>query len=705
MAVDSMMKQIVERLLGDTSVSAHRLMAEFGLSKSQLVYRMKKINEHLSDKRLPLIKKENHHYLLLLNREQKRLLLDTSSSLNQLQSDERQQYILLLIVLYENLTLGHLADKLGVSRNTILADMKLVNQQLSEYDLSLKSTRAKGYFLLGSEIAIRKLWLGLVKGAVEKDYALVSFKQLLDIDTVKLQLINQKIEALENRLHLSFSEVKITYLSMLIYLSIQRFALNETIGAGSLEQYGELLNQQTYSNVAALFTTLYLADKDEALNQELRFITMHILSINIVKSTSFKYNQALQTAIVASIERFEKLSITFFDNKEKLCEMLYQHIIPASYRIRFGVPDDNTLSHMIQQKYQAFYSIVKKAIKPVEQHLKIAFVDEELIYLLIIFLGFLKSDNGHAQQKKTAIVICMHSVSVSSLLLENLKELLPEIRFIRYMSLREFYDLKPKVDVIFSVVGVDTDIPSFIVKHFLTEEEKHLLRYKVERVIFQQQAYIGVGTPFSMDKLISVIEKHTSINSQELLKKDLEDLFFREEKKQSPSRFKGDADLLALLPQQHIQIYRQPLSFAQAIQMCGKPLLRKGLIRQAYIDTIIETYNPDYPYFVIAPEVAIPHAGPEEGVNDIGMSLLRVTHPIPFSSQLSVRILVMIAPKDKKSHLKAVTALYNLVSNQSFREQILSATYERDIYELFYRALSDKATKPCLIRQGNISKY
>ncbi|WP_460058890.1 BglG family transcription antiterminator [Pseudolactococcus yaeyamensis] len=694
--MDSMMKQMIARVLRDTSISSHRLMDEFGLSKSQLDYRMNKINDYLDEKHLPLIKKEKHHYLLVLNREQKRTLLDTSSSSIHLQSDERQQYIIRLIILNENLTLSRLADKLAVSRNTILADMKLINQELVTRDLSLKSTRAKGYFLIGSEINIRKLWLFLVKDEVEKDYDLVTFKALLDIDTTRLTMIYQKIEQLENLLQLTFSEVKITYLSMLIYLSIRRFSLNELIGTKTIEQYGNLLNQETYCIVADLFKTLYADGEDDAINQELRFITMHILSINIVKGTSFRKNKVLQQAITQSIERFEKISITFFDNKKKLCDILYQHIIPASYRIRFGVPDENDLSQLIQQEYQEFYSIVKKAIKPVEQYLKITFVDEELAYLLIIFLGFLKGDKGQEQTKKTAVVICMHGVSISRLLLENLKELLPEISFIQYMSLREFYDLDPKVDIIFSTVHVDTDTPSFLVKHFLTEDEKKLLKYKVESIIFNHQTYIGSGHPFSIDKLISVIEKHTSIYSQDLLKKELEELFFLE-KGQQPKRFEGEAEVLALLPQQHIQIYRQPLTFTEAIRMCGKPLLRNGFVDSEYIETIIQNYNPEYPYFVIAPEVAIPHAGPEEGVNKLGMSLLRVTHPIPFSSKLSVRILVMIAPKDKKSHLNAVISLYNLVNDQAFREQILSANYEREIYDLFYRALSDKEVKPYLM--------
>ncbi|WP_086347765.1 BglG family transcription antiterminator [Candidatus Enterococcus clewellii] len=685
--MDSMMKQVIERVLQGNDVSSRRLMDELGLSKSQLDYRVKKINDHLSEKQLPLIKKENHRYLLVLSREQKRSILENRASLPRLQSDERQQYIVFLIILYENMTLGNLADKLSVSRNTILADMKIVNSWLPERGLKMKSTRTKGYFLVGQEINIRKLWLYLVKGEIEKEYSLSVFKTLLTIDTQLLHTIHQRIAQLENKLQLFFSEMKIAYLSMIIYLSIQRFSLNESIDTATIDRYGKLLNQETYSVVSDLFAELYATGKQVRCNQELRFITMHILSINVVKRTSFRKDEALQQAIKTSIDRFEKSSITFFENKQELCDILYQHIVPASYRIRFGVPDENELSCSIQKEYQEFYSIVKKAVQPIEQHLTIEFMEEELAYLLIIFLSFLKGDKFHEQEKKTAVVVCMHGVSVSRLLLENLKELLPEICFIRYLSLREFYEFDPKVDIIFSTVAVDTDIPSFFIKHFLTEEEKQLLKYKVETEIFGRQTYLGSGNQVSMDKLVAVIERHATVHSQLLLKEELEQLFFQEKEGQLTNLFKEKTDLVPLLPQQHIQIYNQPLLFAEAIRLCGKPLLQNGFINEKYLETIIQNYDPEYPYFVIAPEVAIPHAAPEDGVYKLGMSLLRVKQPIPFSTKLSVRILVMIAPKDKKSHLNAVTSLYNLVNDQTFREQLLTVKYEQEIYELFYKAL------------------
>ena len=696
--MDSMMKQLVELILDNPGIPSQELRERLQANKSQVDYRIKKLNDYLVEKKAPLIEKKNHRYYLNLDEHQLQQFLDYASLIH-LQGPERQSYVVLLIILYPNMTLGTLADRLGVSRNTILSDIKAINQLLRARQLGVRSTRAKGYFLTGKEIDIRKLWFFLIKGEIEKDFSLSFLKRIVGIDLALLSDIEQRIGRMEDELQLHFSEVKVAYLTLIIYLSVVRYLDHERIQPKEIERYADLLNQEIYQVVALIFAPLFQqSQRAEGIQQddtqELRFIIMHVLSINIVKRTSFRQSAELVQAINQSIDHFEKASITFFEKKQELCDVLYQHIIPASYRIRFGVPDEESLAPAIRQEYWELYAIVKKAIQPIEQNLEIEFVEEELSYLLIIFLGFLKADRFPEEKGKTAVVVCMHGVSVSRLLLENLKELLPTIHFKRYLSLREFYDLNPEVDIIFSTVAIDTEIPTYFIKHFLTETEKRSLKTKVERDIFGFHALNSELGDLDLDELMLLIEKHADIRSKKRLRQELEHYLSQPQlqlETEAPHPVFAQAHaLLRLLPRQNIQIYEKDLTFAEAIRLSAKPLLKNGSIGPAYVEQILETYNPDYPYFVIAPEVAIPHAGPEAGVNRLGMSLLRVNQPIPFSKDLEVRLIVMIAPKDKKSHLSAVSTLYNLVNDASFRQQILNARYEQDIYDLLLGELTGK---------------
>ena len=112
-------------------------------------------------------------------------------------------------------------------------------------------------------------------------------------------------------------------------------------------------------------------------------------------------------------------------------------------------------------------------------------------------------------------------------------------------------------------------------------------------------------------------------------------------------------------------------------------MVNEGYVSPKYIETVIEHYDPEYPYSVISPDLAIPHAGPEDGVYRVGMSLLKLDQPIAFAENISISLIVVIAPKDKKSHIKAVTHLYELAKIPSFISAMKNANYEKDIRNYF----------------------
>ncbi|MFB8734775.1 PTS sugar transporter subunit IIA [Bacillus sp. SL00103] len=43
---------------------------------------------------------------------------------------------------------------------------------------------------------------------------------------------------------------------------------------------------------------------------------------------------------------------------------------------------------------------------------------------------------------------------------------------------------------------------------------------------------------------------------------------------------------------------------------------------------MIQSVDQNGPYIVIAPQVAIPHARPEDGVNELSMSLMTFEQPV-----------------------------------------------------------------------------
>jgi len=87
---------------------------------------------------------------------------------------------------------------------------------------------------------------------------------------------------------------------------------------------------------------------------------------------------------------------------------------------------------------------------------------------------------------------------------------------------------------------------------------------------------------------------------------------------------------------------------------------------------------------VIAPKVAIPHARPEDGVNKLSMSLLKLSKAVPFSekSKHAIQIVIVLAAVDGETHLKALSQLSKMLSDKKNSNQILLANSPEEIFEL-----------------------
>ncbi|MDF9912031.1 UNVERIFIED_ORG: mannitol/fructose-specific phosphotransferase system IIA component (Ntr-type) [Pantoea brenneri] len=64
------------------------------------------------------------------------------------------------------------------------------------------------------------------------------------------------------------------------------------------------------------------------------------------------------------------------------------------------------------------------------------------------------------------------------------------------------------------------------------------------------------------------------------------------------------------LNNEKIQYVESVTDWQEALVIAGRPLLSEGAISQDYIDAIIQQKEEIGPFFVIAPQIAMPHARP-----------------------------------------------------------------------------------------------
>jgi mannitol operon transcriptional antiterminator len=139
-----------------------------------------------------------------------------------------------------------------------------------------------------------------------------------------------------------------------------------------------------------------------------------------------------------------------------------------------------------------------------------------------------------------------------------------------------------------------------------------------------------------------------------------------------------------LLVPPHIQFVEAVDDWKTAIKIAAQPLLDNGYITTEYIQAMINNVIEMGPYIVIAPGLALPHARPEQGVKQIGMSFLKIKNGCFFSEKEEHRvyILIVLAAMDHETHLKALSQLAELLSNKEHMNRLLSTDSVKDVRSL-----------------------
>ena len=141
---------------------------------------------------------------------------------------------------------------------------------------------------------------------------------------------------------------------------------------------------------------------------------------------------------------------------------------------------------------------------------------------------------------------------------------------------------------------------------------------------------------------------------------------------------------LEIISSDKVQVLEQVESWREAINIAASPLQEQGYFQQDYIDDMIRSVEKLGPYIVIAPEIAIAHARPNNNVKKIGLSLLKLNQHINFSEEGHYASLVFVLSAiDNEGHLEVLRNLAITLGNQQTVEHLLNAQTSSEIINIF----------------------
>ena len=587
---------------------------------------------------------------------------------------EQERRDLLYLMVYSTATsvsVFHFQDFLQVSKGTVLSDIKKIRNELEVEDCQLSYTRKTGFRLLGSEAILRreaKNRTARLMQSLAGRFGLTYLTATLSIDYyAKVRDLLDKTISLSD---LRFAPNRMDELAY--YLSLTTIRIGKT--SMELVKDAELLASLAVTDISRQVLTGL--GYSEHQNSEIIFFSLCLASI----VEGDVQEPALDFLLECSSEVIHRMEFLMAVEFRELLMNVFYHLVPAYFRISYSFYLPNVMIDQIKHQYASIYEMTRKALLPLERRIGKSIPEEEIGFFTILFGGEIrKADAEERNRKIRAVIVCPSGISSSLILKSELQQLFPMIFFTETNSADRLHEVdETSYDIIFSTVPLtltDKKKSLYVLHPIMTDLEKNQLINQVQR----DWLIPGFSMPSAQEllsALLPYIELKEGVDEEKLyqvLNRKMNKLLEKKED-QRPM-------LSELLTEEMIQLSDQPKNWQEAITFAAQPLLSENKIEESYIKAMIERVEQYGAFIHIGDHIALPHARPEDGVNEVGMSLLKLQQPVDLLDDPAhpISLFICLAAIDNEAHLRALANLTKLLSNKQNLQDLLHASTKEEI--------------------------
>ncbi|EPG0531011.1 PTS sugar transporter subunit IIA [Vibrio harveyi] len=121
----------------------------------------------------------------------------------------------------------------------------------------------------------------------------------------------------------------------------------------------------------------------------------------------------------------------------------------------------------------------------------------------------------------------------------------------------------------------------------------------------------------------------------------------------------------SLIDNNSIKLQAQASNWREAIKIGTDMLIASGAIQLSYHDAIISSVEELGPYICIAPNLALPHARPENGVIRTAFALVTLEEPIYFEGEDEpVDVLITLAGSSSDEHMEGLMEVTQVLDDE-----------------------------------------
>ncbi len=594
----------------------------------------------------------------------------TASSNNDdyiLSHKERYDMIIVALLDKTNVAIDDLANHIKVSRNTLLSDLKNVQQILIKRNLQYNSKRGLGIWAQGKEQDIRDMLIHIFskylydfrKFNAKKEY-FWGIQKVFCQYTAKLPVQKTAIHFLNiiKEKNIVENDTSTNRMICALIVQIKRLQQNHLIPEGQpidfLSDEGEQLKE--LSRTIADEMKIY----DSRINTptEIEFIMKELLHSRIYFPNTLPKqilpNDSSLKAISMAKDFIKYVQVWLGDiymDDDELIYNLAVHLQPAIERAHCGIVLTNPLLLQIRTQYSDLFMIARRAAIQLGKKMHIKLSEDEIGYLTIHLGAAVERHKIRRTKKLSVLLVCGNGVGTANLLSNTLKSRIPYIYIKEILSLYKLDEQNlSDIDIIISTVSLDITGKAVLrVSPILTEAE------------------------------ISVIEGQLNyFYNKKITPKPVNAI--------SSSQKNG---LASLLTKNMIALDVAVPDWQAAIRAAGALLVRADAVTEEYVNKMVQCINDIGPYIIVCPGVAMPHARYDDGAKKVAVSFIRLKKAVYFDAdcQKPVDLIFAFSTINAKDHLHLITDLWKVFTNKSFLSKLRKYNTEDEICRFIKKSL------------------
>lgn len=461
------------------------------ISKNTIINLLNELEDFLGsipDTNVHLVRKSREGIRLIDSLQEMNTVLFTLSSQYDIHNNDIYdgrciQEILILINEKNYVSLQYLADKMFISKGTIINDLNVIDGLLSFYHITLDRVRNRGVKINGKEADVRNLFSDIVNGKVNKTSAqILNYDQMNSLYSLFNKEFVDRVYFLIMKLlndDLELSNIQMSAILVHVMIAIQRIQNDETLRM-PIENL-EKIKETKYYSISDKFSKAIEQSIGLVFNEhETAYIAIHLMcSKQVLQNYDLSedghdgIDEVLKKVVDEVIQLISRETGNDSIQDRELIDGLILHLKPTIGRLSNHLSTKNPYLDEIKRNYLPSFDIAIKINQIINEKYGTGYDEDEIAYLALHVQAHIERFRTLETKRKKVAIVCATGIGTSQLLIARLRNYFEEKIEVTALSVADIQkeEVQCTYDLILTTIPLDLNNKVIYIDPFFNENQ------------------------------------------------------------------------------------------------------------------------------------------------------------------------------------------------------------------------------------------